>query len=185
MNHLTENERAVWVLLVRANFARFQSEIEPPSAEQLTDAVFKLWMVTGAASAVPGALVERSRNDRLSWVALASVCEQILLIGTFPFPLPLELSQWIADRITGRERAQRPPRVQGRPRKYTARDKTIVFVVEFLKDNGIDPRKKTPAAHENSACDIVADALGMTYSAVEKVWRERPRVVRLSAWGPK
>ena len=81
--------------------------------------------------------------------------------------------------ILQRLNSERLNRPRGRydPRTNDVRDMSIIDIIGDLQRLGI-PAARNDASQDdagwgNSACDAVAKALGMTYTAVETVWKRR------------
>lgn len=71
---------------------------------------------------------------------------------------------------------KRPAKKRGRPPEKT-RDRALVWAVAYLKNrHGLRPTRNDATAErdrDESACGIVAEALGLRYDTVRKVWDRR------------
>lgn len=71
-------------------------------------------------------------------------------------------------------------------RKTTlARDVVLVLAVEVGKEAGWLPTESAGAVAERSGCAKAAAALGMEYSAVEKIWRKREERLVAAGFEPE
>ena len=97
-------------------------------------------------------------------------------------PMPDALAQWLAEVL---ERTRTPPRPRSGPKTLALRNVWIIGTVNTLMALGLHPTRNVtrgdkPCADGGSACDAVGVALAkrhlaMTYKAVEKIARTRPK----------
>ena len=96
--------------------------------------------------------------------------------------MPDALAQWLAEVLEG---TRTPPRKRSGPKTVEFRNIWIMGAVNTLMALGLHPtrnitRGPRPCAGGGSACDAVGIALAgrhlaMTYKAVEKIARRRPK----------
>ncbi|UYV37392.1 hypothetical protein N4R57_21020 [Rhodobacteraceae bacterium D3-12] len=95
-------------------------------------------------------------------------------------PNSTALQRWQSSFLSGA--INEPPLPKGPYRDRDAhRNMLIVSQIKQLEQIGFRPTRNDASTHQNSGCDIVADALqslgkGMSYSAVERVWKERDKL---------
>jgi len=90
--------------------------------------------------------------------------------------LPEEVSNFAADIITGER--QKPKRRGKNAGAYIFRDRAIVEFVELAISHGFLATRNDASDHQNSACDIVAEAFkarGLSpksYKQIKEIWIE-------------
>ena len=134
-------------------------------------------------------LIPLSKQDACAWDTLSLIAQRTLRDHE---QLPKELYDWVADVLEDATKRPRPPvneknrpqpsRNGNDPSRNRMRDINIELAVGVLDADGVRPTRRntkagaTPSAAGGSGCDIVGEAFGMNYKAVEKVWtaREKP-----------
>ena len=125
-------------------------------------------------------LIARSEHDRLAWSVLESMVrlrpqrEPRLCLGQlagFGVATLDPLYCWRHDIESGR-RQQRFPK--GRPKgSHLLRNVVIVVAVNSLRITGTRPTVSNDDG--TSDCHVVAEAFGLSYSQVRRIWRELGR----------
>ena len=88
-------------------------------------------------------------------------------------PLPCELADFMADVALERRRLRRRPGMQ----VTSGRDAAVILGVRHLQRSPLQ-LKATRQKHDpkrRSACDVVAEAFGLSYGNTERIWRARDR----------
>ena len=83
--------------------------------------------------------------------------------------LPTALSAWTSDVLAGKRR--RPSVGAGKTR---GRDEMLRMAVSDLRTRGLQPtRNEMSPGEDESACEIVSEAFGVSVSVVERAWSKR------------
>ena len=121
-------------------------------------------------------LVERSKRKKLDWDALQECVKSKLQDQE---PVEGELLEWALEAAAGM-----------RTRPYSSRDQTtemrdtlILETVKALVACGLT-KTRSHGAEPRSACDAVAEALGMKYQTVRKVSDRAARATKVRPLGP-
>lgn len=118
-------------------------------------------------------LIEQAQSDKAAHDALQLIFETQLARGE---AVPPELGRWALSAKRPRKGAH-----TNKPR-----DRAIVNAVRWLVAQGIAPTRNDETLHDESACDIVAEAIAavdrsMSYPAVRKVWDKANSWEKLTA----
>ena len=139
-------------------------------------------------------LLRLSREDRQTWDAVSVIGQRELRSGK---PLSPELAEWVADVLEGKHK--RPAKRGPDRHANLLRDWRVVAAVQVLVDCGFRATRNTEkkglrdggkaCAAGGSGCDVVGEAIGLGYKAVERIWLACPKPSRerfrnyYPAWG--
>ena len=114
-------------------------------------------------------LLRDAELDSIAFEALQRLAASMMRAGA---PLPQTLSTWVADVLDGRAIA---PRQRGKHPQANLHRNLMIFcaISTLIEDGAMSATRNVASAHSNSACDVVAERLGMSYAAVAKVWRRQ------------
>ena len=122
-------------------------------------------------------LVERSKTEKLAWDALRECVKSKLRAQE---TVEGELLDWALEAAAGTR--TRP--YWGREQTTEIRDTLILKTVEALAVCGLTKTRRHWPEQPRSACDAVAEVLGMTYQAVRKVSDRAARATIVRPPGP-
>ena len=122
-------------------------------------------------------LVELSEREKLAWDALRECVKGKLQDQE---PVEGELLDWALEVAAGTR--TRP--YSGREQTTEIRDALILETVEALVACGLTKTRRHWPEEPRSACDAVAEALGMDYGAVRKVSDRAARATKVRPPGP-
>ena len=124
-------------------------------------------------------LIAESQETRVAWDSLNRIAQDLLREGK---PLPPQLAGWVADVLADqlgkkskKEREKRRPRpVKGAQRMHNRNRRLCILIGQLmcLFDFAATRGWEDPP---DSACDLVATAVGLSYKQVERIWNERER----------
>ncbi len=121
-------------------------------------------------------LITESQETQVAWDSLNQIAQDLLREGK---PLPPELAEWVADVLADqwveekRKKERRRRRPRGGARSLQNRNRQLCVLVSQLMclfDFAATRRWEDPP---ESACDVVAAAVGLSYKQVERIWNER------------
>jgi hypothetical protein len=118
-------------------------------------------------------LIGKADTDPLAFDVACSIVGRAVRQKT---DLPEDVASFAADIITGERR--KPKRRGKNAGAYMFRDQAIVEFVELAMSYGFLATRNDASDHENSACDIVAEALkarGLSpksYKQIKEIWLE-------------
>ena len=130
------------------------------------------------------ALVEGSEKIWWAWDALILIARRLEREDK---PSPPYLKEWFHDVLDDllvkdkeNKKRLRPIKSGKVPDEVFIKNRRIVGIVQFMvKKNGLEATRSyirggtQPSKEGGSACDVVAEAMGMTYSNVAKIWDNR------------
>ena len=122
-------------------------------------------------------LVERSKREKLDWDALQECVKSKLRAQE---TVEGELLEWALEAAAGMRTRPR----SGRDQTTEMRDALIVETVEALVACGLTKTRRHWREEPRSACDAVAEVLGMEYGTVRKVSDRAARATKVRPLGP-
>lgn len=122
-------------------------------------------------------LLRDSREVRSLWDGVNLIAQQLLRDGG---TLPPDLAVWVADVLADvKEQPRKPPRSRpstgGRERfENFPRNIAVMLTVWYVAGRyNLNPTRNREIEDTTSACDVVADAMGLAYENTEKIWGKR------------
>jgi hypothetical protein len=118
-------------------------------------------------------LIARAEHDPVAFDVACSVVGRAVRQGA---EMPDEVRNFAADIITGER--QKPKRRGKSAGAYMFRDQAIVEFIEIAISHGFLATRNDESDHQNSACDIVAEAFkaqGLSpksYKQIKEIWIE-------------
>lgn len=123
----------------------------------------------------PEQYISLAEKDRVWFSGLTAVAAEILKRNDV---MPQQIANWVADVLT--RKAREPAPAKGRPATTVHQATVWVTVSQLVKWKWTATRNDASAAL--SACDVVADATGLTFDRVkdivERPWRQPRYLLR-------